>query len=195
MSIGGSKNKSKTRQETTQSFNQSSGLNAQGEAAYKDALSRLEGQSYQDFDPESVAQYYNPYQQDVIDASLAQINREGDLAANQQRAEFAQAGAFGDKRQGVYEAELASGVDRNRSSTIASLRQQGYSQAQAIAMAENQNQNAFKMTQNQSLADLLARYMGANTTASGTSQGLNKGTSTGYQMGFEWAPKIPGMPG
>lgn len=191
MTIG--KNKNKSRQETSQSFNQSTGLNAQGESAYRDALSRLEGQSYQKFDPGSVEQYYNPYQQDVIDASVAQINREGELAGNQQRAEFAQAGAFGDKRQGVYEAELASGIDRNRSATIANLMQQGYSQAQAIAQAENQNQNAFSMTQNQSLADLLARYMGANTTTSGTSQGLNKGTSTG--MSLSWSPKIPGMPG
>ena len=187
-----SKNKNKSRQETSQSFNQSSGLNAQGEAAYRDAMGRLEGQSYQAFDPGSVEQYYNPYQQDVIDASLAKINREGELAGNQQRADFAQAGAFGDKRRGIYEAELEGEIDRNRSSTVAGLMQQGYSQAQAIAMSENQNKNAFQMTQNQGLADLLARYMGANTTSSGSSTGLNKGTST--SMGFEWAPKIPGMP-
>lgn len=193
MSIGGSKNKSKSRQETNQSFNQTSGLNAQGEAAYRDALSRLEGQSYQAFDPTSVAQFYNPYQQDVIDASLAQINREGELAANQQRAEFAQAGAFGDKRRGVYEAELASGIDRNRSQTVANLMQQGYSQAQAIAMSENANQNAFQMAQNQSLADLLARYMGANVTTSGTSSGLTKGSGTQMGLNFSWSPKVPGM--
>jgi hypothetical protein len=195
MSIGGSKGKSKSSQETSQSFTQNTGLNAAGESAYRDAMARLEGQNYQKFDPGSVAQYFNPYQQDVIDSSVAQINREGELAGNQQRAEFAQAGAFGDKRQGVYEAELAGNIDRNRSSTIANLMQQGYSQAQAIAQAENQNQNAFSMTQNQSLADLLARYMGANTTTSGTSQGLNKSTGSTSQFGFSWAPKVPGMPG
>ncbi len=195
MSLTGNKGKSKSRQETSQSFTQNTGLNAAGEAAYQDALRRLEGQSYQAFDPGAVSQYFNPYQQDVIDASVAQINREGQLAGNQQRAEFAQAGAFGDKRQGVYEAELAAGIDRNRSQTIANLMQQGYSQAQAIAQAENQNRNAFGMAQNQSLADLLARYMGANTITSGTSNGLNKSTGSNSQFGFSWSPKIPGMPG
>lgn len=190
MSLG--KNKSKSSQSSTQNFNQSTGLNAQGQAAYQDALSRLEGQSYQAFDPSSTQQFFNPYQQDVIDSSVAQINREGDLAANEQRAQFAKAGAFGDDRQGVYEAELAAGVDRNRSSTIANLMAQGYTQAQAIAQSENANQNAFNVTQNQSLADLLARYMGMNTTTSGTSAGTSKGTQTGYSM--SWAPKIPGMP-
>jgi hypothetical protein len=193
MSIGGNKGKSKSRQETTQSYTQNTGLNAAGEAAYRDAMGRLEGQSYQAFDPDSVDQYYNPYQEDVINSSVARINREGELAGNQQRAEFAKAGAFGDKRQGVYEAELASGIDRNRSETIANLRQQGYSQAQAIAMAENTNKNAFGMAQQQSLAQLLAQYMGANTTQSGTSQGLNKSTGTQTGLNFSWSPKIPGM--
>lgn len=185
MSFG--KNKSKSRQESNQSFSQSSGLNAQGQQAYNDAMARLQGQSYQAFDPASVQQYYNPYQQDVIDSSLAQIDRAGELAANQQRAEFAGAGAFGDKRRGIYEAELASSTQRDRASTVANLMQQGYTQAQAIAQAENQNQNAFTQGQNQSLADLLSRYMAANTTTSGTSSGLTKGTNSGY--GLSWAAK------
>lgn len=185
MSIG--KNKSKSRQETNQSFSQSSGLNAAGQQAYNDAMARLQGQSYQAFDPASVQQYYNPYQQDVIDASLAQIDRAGELAANQQRAEFAGAGAFGDKRRGIYEAELAASTQRDRASTVANLMQQGYTQAQAIAQAENQNQNAFTQGQNQSLADLLSRYMAANTTTSGTSSGLTKGKNSGY--GLSWAAK------
>lgn len=191
MSIG--KNKSKSRQETNQSFSQTSGLNAAGQQAYNDAMARLQGQSYQAFDPASVAQYYNPYQQDVIDASLAQIDRAGELAANQQRAEFAGAGAFGDKRRGIYEAELAASTQRDRASTIANLMQQGYTQAQAIAQAENQNQNAFTQGQNQSLADLLSRYMAANTTTSGTSSGLTKGSGT--NTAFSWAPKMPSWMG
>ena len=86
---------------------------------------------------------YNPYQQDVIDASVAQMNRQREIARVGEQAELAKRGAFGNERRGVYEAERQAAYGLGRDQMIADLMQQGYSQAQAATMAQlGQSQSA-----------------------------------------------------
>jgi len=86
---------------------------------------------------------YNPYQTDVIDASVARAAREREISRVGEQAELAKRGAFGNERRGVYEAERQVGYELGRDEMIANLLQQGYTQAQAASMAQlDQSQSA-----------------------------------------------------
>ena len=85
--------------------------------------------------------FMSPYQQDVIDTSLASFDKQ---AAQQQQALRDQAlgvpGAFGGGREGVQQAEYQTGSDLNRAALQAQLMQQGFGQAQSAAQQAFQNQ-------------------------------------------------------
>lgn len=78
----------------------------------------------------------NPYQQQVIDAGLAQMDRARQQAITQDEARIIGSGAFDNSRRGVYEGERAAGYGAARDQLIANLLQQGYGQAQAQTMAQ-----------------------------------------------------------
>ena len=75
--------------------------------------------------------FMSPYQQDVIDTSLASFDKQ---AAQQQQALRDQSlgvpGAFGGGREGVQQAEYMAGSDLNRAALEAQMRQQNFQQAQ-----------------------------------------------------------------
>ena len=78
----------------------------------------------------------SPYQAQVIDAALARGQRERDIARTGEMADITRAGAFGNERRGVFEAERQAAFDIGQQEMIANLLQQGYSQAQAATMAQ-----------------------------------------------------------
>ena len=87
-------------------------------------------------------QFMNPYQQSVIDESLAEINRQGQLQEQQVAAGALQAGAFGGARHGVQEAELQRGLQERRNQIVASLNQQNYQQAMGAFDAQRRREIA-----------------------------------------------------
>ena len=78
----------------------------------------------------------NPFQEQVIEASLARAQRERDIARTGEMADITRAGAFGNERRGVFEAERQAAFDIGQQQMIANLLQQGYTQAQAATMAQ-----------------------------------------------------------
>ena len=85
----------------------------------------------------------SPYQQDVIDTSLTEFDRQAQMRQQQmQDASLGVPGAFGGGREGVQQAEYQAGSDRNRAMLQAGLLQQGYGQAQTAAQQAFQNQQA-----------------------------------------------------
>ena len=88
----------------------------------------------------SISSFMSPYQQQVIDTSLAEFDRQ---AAQRQQAISDQAvalGGFGGGREGVMQSEYQTQSDRNRAALQAQLQAQGFSQAQAARQADLQNQ-------------------------------------------------------
>lgn len=82
---------------------------------------------------QNVTGFMSPYQQNVIDATMARLSQaraERDAAT---KAQLAGARAFGNTRRGVYEAQLAAEQDLNTAQTLANLYQQGYTQAAGLA--------------------------------------------------------------
>ena len=93
--------------------------------------------------PTAYQPFMSPYQQDVIDASMTEFDRQ---SAMRQQAIRDQAlgvpGAFGGGREGVQQAEYQTGSDRNRAMMHAGLLQQGYGNAQQAAQQAFANQQA-----------------------------------------------------
>ena len=83
--------------------------------------------------PTAYQQYMSPYQQDVIDTTLAEYDVQAAKGLPGLAAQAIGAGAFGGGREGVQRAEYQSASDRNRAALQAQLLQQGFGQAQQLA--------------------------------------------------------------
>ena len=86
--------------------------------------------------PDAFKQFMSPYQQEVIDTTLAEFDRQQEIADTALRDRAIQAGAFGGGREGVLAAEAARGAQMNRANLQANLLAQGFQQAQAAAAAD-----------------------------------------------------------
>jgi hypothetical protein len=107
-------------------------------AQYQTAAAGLTG-------PQAFQQFMSPYQQQVIDTTLAEFDRQTAQGVPQLAANAIQAGAFGGGREGVAAAQYSSDAAKNRAALQAQLLGQGFTQANQLA------QNAF--TQQQNLGD------------------------------------------
>ena len=79
----------------------------------------------------SVQEFMSPYQQQVIDTTLQEFDRQAQAQEQRIRDQAVSAGAFGGGREGVQLAEFQTGSDRNRAALEAQLRQQNFGQAVA----------------------------------------------------------------
>jgi hypothetical protein len=83
--------------------------------------------------PTAYQQFMSPYQQDVINTTLSEFDRQRQIQQQGVASQAIQAGAFGGGREGVQQAEYDALSDRNRAALQAQLLQQGYGQAQQAA--------------------------------------------------------------
>ena len=109
---------------TTQAEGLASGLG--GYQPYLQSAQGLRG-------PTAYQAYMSPYQQDIIDTTLAEYDIQAQKGLPGLAANAIGAGAFGGGREGVQRAEYRSTSDRNRAALQAQLLQQGFQQAQNLA--------------------------------------------------------------
>ena len=83
--------------------------------------------------PQAYQQFMSPYQQEVIDTTLSEFDRQQSIADTARRDQAIAAGAYGGGREGVLAAEAARGSQMNRANLQANLLAQGFQQAQAAA--------------------------------------------------------------
>ena len=83
--------------------------------------------------PDAYKSFMSPYQQEVIDTTLSEFDRQQTIADTARRDQAIQAGAYGGGREGVLAAEAARGASANRANLQAQLLAQGFQQAQAAA--------------------------------------------------------------
>lgn len=86
-----------------------------------------------------IGQYQNPYTQQVIDATQADILRGAQQGINALDYQAGRAGAFGGARHGVALGELGTGVAQQLAQTSAAQRQAGFQSAQQMAQSDIQN--------------------------------------------------------
>ena len=96
----------------------------------------------------SIQSYMSPYQQQVIDTTLADFDKQAQIRANQQAAAaLGTPGAFGGGREGVQRAEFQAASDMNRAQLLANLRQSGFQNAAARRQQDLANQMSISQLQ------------------------------------------------
>ena len=99
--------------------------------------------------PQAYQQFMSPYQQEVIDTTLSEYDKQAALQRQGIGQAAIQAGAFGGGREGVQLAEYDVGSAAKRAAMQAQLLQQGFGQAQQQALAQLQAQQGLGTYQTQ----------------------------------------------
>jgi len=128
--------------------------------------------------PTAYQQFTSPYQQDVIDTTLAEFDRQTQAGIPALAQQAISRGAFGGARQGVQEAEFLSNQARARAGLEAQLRQQGFTQAQQLAQQNLANQLRLGGAQQA----FLGQDVGALSTLGGLSQAQTQAELSAQQQ-------------
>lgn len=105
---------------------------------YQAAQERLTNLGMAGFTPESISQFMNPYQEEVIGSAMSDIERQRQMQQVSDAAAATRAGAFGGSRQAVQSALTNEAALRQGGSIAAQLRSQGYGQAAQLAQQAQQ---------------------------------------------------------
>jgi len=115
---------------------QQAGMGASAEMGYRPMAVGAPSQA-------NLQQYTNPYESQVVDQSLGDIERSRLMAQNAGGAQASAANAFGGSRHGIAESETNRAFADQSARTASGLRQSGYQNAQQMArQASMQNQQA-----------------------------------------------------
>ena len=107
--------------------------------------------------PQAYQQFMSPYQQEVINTTLSEFDRQRQQAMAGQNAQAVAGGAFGGAREGIQRAEYGAQTLQDRAALQAQLLQQGFGQAQQAAGQAFQQQQGLASLQPQ----LLGQQIGA----------------------------------
>lgn len=136
-------------------------------------------QGTQAYDPGSAAAFMNPYQKQVTQEALKEMQRQADIARAQQSAQSVRTGSFGGSRQGVQASELARNLADIQSKRVFEDYSTNFSQAQAAAMNAFQNQQG--------------RLQQAGQTALGAGTAIGQAAISGGQLQQGAAAGIGGL--
>ena len=96
----------------------------------------------------SIASYTSPFQQQVIDTTLTEFDKQAKMRQNQlAAAALGTPGAFGGGREGVQRAEFDATSDANRARILADLNQRGFQQGQQARQQDLANQMGISQLQ------------------------------------------------
>ena len=122
----------------------------------------------------SISSFMSPYQQQVIDTTLAEFDRQKQIEEQNIRSRQAQLGALDAGRSGVQLAEFGAGAGRDRAALQAGLLQQGFADAANRRQQDLLNQRALAGDQllggefQTGLASLVQGLQGRDVSALGT---------------------------
>ena len=92
-----------------------------------------------------IGAYQSPYTQQVIDQSMADIQRQADISRGQAQSRAIGAGAFGGSRSALLEGESQRPYIEQMARTSAGLRESGFQQAQRAAESDIARQQQMAM--------------------------------------------------
>ena len=135
-------------------------LLAQGTQTLGTGLSSLAGSAGL-FQPTDLSAFTNPFQQQVIDTTLAELDRQGQIERNRLGAQAVAGGAFGGSRFGVENAELTGRLQDARARALAQLNQQNFQQALQTGQSSFENQQRRLQQLGQLQAGIGGQQLGA----------------------------------
>jgi hypothetical protein len=113
------------------------------------------------FDPQSYRQFYDPFVEDVIRSTEADIQRQADIERQRIGGAAVQSGAFGGSRQAVAEQELQRNAAQQMADTSARLRSAAFTGAQQQAQSAFENQ----MARGQTAAQIFGQLVRASVSS------------------------------
>jgi hypothetical protein len=150
-------------------------------------------QGTQAYDPTSAQQFMNPYQQQVTQEAVKEMQRQADIARAQQSAQSVRTGSFGGSRQGVQASELARNLADIQSKRIFEDYSTNFSQAQTAAMNAFQNQQGRLQQAGQTALGAGTAVGQASISAGGLQQGAAQGIGTLGQQTAALGQQISGL--
>ena len=118
--------------------------------------------------------YMNPYTDQVINQSLMDLNRAGQMQINNIGASAEAAGAFGGSRHGIAEAETNRALQEQMARTAAGLRSDSFNNAQGMAQFDiGTALQADTTTAGNQLAASMANQQAKNAAAQYAAQAAN----------------------
>ena len=96
------------------------------------------GQAAGMYAPGAAQQFYNPYEDQVVQSTMEQMNQQNAQQGQGDRARAVSSGAFGGSRGRLMEQEREKSFGRGMTQAVGGIRQQGYQQAQQAAQAAGQ---------------------------------------------------------
>ncbi len=121
------------------------------EAIQSGGRQRIQDIVAQQFAGTNLAPYTNPYDQQVVDAALSDIERQRQMALQQNASQATLAGAYGGDRAALIDAETNRAALDTAARTAASLRQQGFNDA--AARVESDANRAMSASESNQAAD------------------------------------------
>ena len=113
------------------------------------------------FSGAALQQFENPYQNDVVNSTLAEINNQNGQQSAALTGSAIGAGAFGGDRAGVAQAALAGQQDIAKNATLAGLNSQNFTNAvgefntqQSLGLSAGQNTAARQLAASQQIGNL-----------------------------------------
>ena len=101
-----------------------------------------------------ISKFMNPFQQQVIDSTMRQLDEQADKARQGDAARAIQSGAFGGGREGIQRAERDKGLQQAKADTLSRLLSANYAQA----LQGSQNAAKLQAGLGQASGDLGARF-------------------------------------
>jgi|TARA_R110002124_G_scaffold151322_1_gene318177 hypothetical protein len=118
--------------------------------------------------PQAYQDYMSPYQQEVIDTTLSEFDRNAAMQSQGLRDSAIQAGAYGGGREGIQRALYQERSDLGRAGLQAQLQAQAFQQAQAAAASDLQARQGLGTYQTQlGQAGQAQTQAGLDATAAG----------------------------
>jgi hypothetical protein len=149
---------------------QAFGLASQNVGSYQPALQQAMGTSglgvagllgaTQAYDPSSAQAFMDPYQQQVTQQALAELDKQGQMAQANLAGQATRAGAFGGSRFGVAQAELGKNLQDIKSRRIFEDLSRNYQQAQGAAMGAQEAQQRRQLGVGQQLGAMAKTQAG-----------------------------------
>ena len=146
----------------TKALSSAETMTSQGNPLLQEALG-LTRQSAVGPSASGIQQYMDPYQQNVIDTTMSELNRQDTIAQQGRNAQAVNSGAFGGGRAAVVDAEAGRNLADTKGRLLAQMNSQNYGQA----MDTFQNQQGMQANAGNAVAGMGANEAGLQQNAIG----------------------------
>ena len=150
---------------------------AGGLGGFGGQLSEAQGlmrRSTGEYNPWMTRQYYNPYEEDVVQQTIRDAQEAQQRSGIQRRQQALSSGAFGGSRGHMLAEEAQRGFGRGLGEALGGIRQQGYGAAQRAGMGEFGRARAAERAAGQGIAGLGQQGYNMLTGQIGTLGGLGE---------------------